>query len=219
MRGLKFLLVGALLAFSGLTLAGQSANLVCVKYKIIGLGGNSIGNNVGMAGMGGIGANSNVDVGAVDNCAVYELHVNVFADSDVGRSGGFGIGAQVNGGQMAYWTAAGGWGGFTGGFVPVADGYYAALPVSRDFVVYKGPLESMCSLSRGRDFKVYAAHGALMPEREAVVQAFAATKSTVSSDHIRKLYIQMDATARNGGKWGVVFEHHCTAGMGFMGGF
>lgn len=216
MRGLKLLLVGALLAFSGLALAGQSASLVCVQYKFMGLGGNSAGNNVGMAGMG---ADSNVDVGAVDNCAVYELRVNVSADADVGRAGGFGIGAQVGSGQMAYWTAAGGWGAFTSGFVPVADGYYAALPVSRDFVVYRGPLESMCSMSRGHDFKVYAAHGALMPEREATVQAFAATKSTVSSDHIRKLYIQMDATARNGGKWGLVFEHHCSVGMGSMGGF
>lgn len=216
MRGIKFLLAGVLLAFAGLSLAGQSANLVCVQNKFVHTGGNSTVNNVGMAGMG---FNDKVDVGAVDNCAVYELRVNVSADVDVGRPGGYGIGAQVSSGQMAYWTAQGGWGAFTSGFVPVADGYYAALPVSRDFVVYKGPLESMCNLSRGHDFKVYAAHGALMPEREAVVQAFAATKATVTADHIRKLFIQMDATASNGGKWGLIFEHHCSVGIGSMGGF
>ena len=210
MKRVTWFLMLFLLSAANAVMAGQSAQLVCVQYTIFGGGIN------GSNGINGIGIGGNND-GAINNCAIYELRVTVASDSDEGRSGAFGIGAQNVNGQMAYWTVAEGWGPFTGGLVPSVDGYYPTLPSSREYVVYRGSFDAMCGLSRGRDFNIYAAHGALMPEKEKIVQVFAGTKTKVSSDHIRKVYIQMDATAKDGGKWGLVYSRHCS-GMG-MGSF
>jgi len=181
-RVLRFMvLCGALVLLSDVALAGQSASLDCVQW------------------------------GGGDNpeCVTYELKVTITSDSDVGRPGAFGIGAQISDGKMGFWTVANGWQSMMGGLVPPVDGYYQALPASRSYLVYRGPYSGLCSLSGLQPFDLYAAHGALSPANEHTVSQIISSGSNLPADHIRSMFIQMDVFkgAANGAvKGGLVYS-------------
>lgn len=180
----RILAVLWVLGFSGSAMAGQSGGLVCIKWSV----------------------NSDPMV-----CDIYELRVQITAGADTGRPGAFGVGVQLSNGRMAYWTADKGFGEFTIGMVEPADGYYDALPASREYVIFRGTAQDMCQLSGRRDFRVYAAHGVLSAEQEQQVNSLFAGKNTkVSADHVRKVFVQNDV-ARNPGKGGVVYSHSCSS--------
>ncbi len=192
---LRILMAGMLLITAGTVSAGQFADMVCVKYRL---------------GMSDYGSNT---IGG-DNCEIYELRVTVTSDADAGQPGAFGIGAQLNSGAMAYWTAAGGWGAFKSGLVPPVDGYYPALPASQTYVVFHGSLASMCEMSGRQNFRVYAAHGILTAQKGKTVQDLQELTTNITADHMRRVFIQMDATARNSGKAGLVYTHDCSGIFG-----
>lgn len=179
------LVVFGFCGFTNSAIAGQSSEWVCVHF-------------------------SETDHGPV--CDSFELRVHITSDADVGRPGAFGIGAQLSNGQMAYWTSTGGFEEFKSGLVPPADGYYQALPVSRDYVVYRGLKNGVCALSGGENFDLYAGYGALSAEKEQQVNSLlkgtVAGPGVVEADHIRKVYIQLDAT-KGDGKGGVVYSKTC----------
>lgn len=190
-----------LFGLSGAAVAGQSAGLVCVQVSPDG------------------------------GCDVYELRVLITSDGDVGRPGAFGIGAQLAGGGMVYWTMVGGWAEYRSGFVPPVDGYHAGLPSRSEYVIYRGPFAGVCALSGGSNFSLYAAHGALTPEKEIEVNAFAARLDRLPADyiqrvgakaggtkegmvdHMRHTFIQTDVTrdiAKGGSaKGGKVYSQDC----------
>jgi hypothetical protein len=170
----------SLLGFVGLAQAGQSGALVCVASHVENNGETS-----------------------VVVCDVYELQVHITTDGDVGRPGAFGIGAQLANGNMAYWTATGGWQNSVSGETTSVDGYYQSLPASRDFVVYHGGLAGMCSFGAG--FKIGAGYGALQPDKESEVATIVADPNVkISVDHLRNTLIRMDAM--KGNKWGEVYS-------------
>lgn len=186
----KVWLVFALMAFGfcGFTnsaIAGQSSAWVCVHF-------------------------SESDDGPV--CDSYELRVHITTGADAGRPGAFAIGARLTNGQMAYWTSTGGFEEFKSGLASPADGYYQSLPASRDYVVYRGSKKNICALSGGEGFDLFAGYGALSAEKEqqvnSLLQGTVAGPGVVEADHIRKVYIQMDAT-KGDGKGGVVYSKTC----------
>ncbi len=169
-----------LLGFVGLAHAGQSGQLVCVKSHV-----------------------EYRNESSVVVCDIYELQVHITTDGDVGRPGAFGIGLQLANGTMAYWTAAGGWQTPVKGETTSVDGFYQALPPSRDYVVYRGGLAGMCAYGAG--FKVGAGHGALPADREAQIERITVNPNTkFSVDHLRNTLIRVDAMKNN--KWGEVYN-------------
>lgn len=179
-----------LLVMSSFAVAGQSATWTCIEWR---------------------------DNGDDSVCVKYELKVRITTDQDAGRPGAFGIGAQLDDGQMINWTAARGFEAYTSSLAEPADGYYAALPTVKEFVVYRGTVGELCALSGGRAFTLFAAHGALMPEKEAMVNqtlaAHAGNPNVVSADHFRRVFIQNDVR-QNTDKYGEVFSRTCSTGRG-----
>lgn len=184
-----FLMALCLSGWANTALAGQSADLVCIKSHTESNGENTI-----------------------VVCDVYELRVAVSADGDAGHPGAYGVGVQLTDGRMAYWTVNNGFAGYSGGEIQPAEGYYDALPYSRDFVVYRGSAYGLCSLSMGQDFKLYAGHGILTPEKADMVnKLMSRNQSMITGEHFRSAAIQQDARMGGAGKGGVVYTHSCSA--------
>jgi len=179
-----------LLVVSGVTVAGQSATWTCVEW------------------------NNNGDDPV---CVKYELKVRITTDQDAGRPGAFGVGAQLGDGQLVQWTVARGFEAYTAAMAEPSDGYYAALPAVKEFVVYRGTARELCTLSGGLGFTLYAAHGILTPEKEAQVNQLLAghtnNPNVVSTDHFKRVFIQNDVR-QNTNKYGEVFSRKCSTGQG-----
>lgn len=184
-----FLMVLFLFGWINSALAGQSADLVCIKSHTESNGDNT-----------------------VVVCDTYELRVSVSADGDTGQPGAYGIGVQLTDGRIAYWTVNGGFAGYSGGEIAPVEGYYNALPYSRDFVVYRGSAYGLCSLSMGQDFKLYAGHGILTSDKaEMVRKLMSGNQTMITGEHFRSAAIQQDARMGGPSKGGIVYIHSCTA--------
>jgi hypothetical protein len=182
--------------------AGQSAELVCTRTSF------STKFNFGDDYVWNAFQNN------PDDCVEQALQVTVTADDDAGRPGAFGVGAQLSGGKLLngnlfVWTESGGWAAPAGGIEAPADGYYDALPARRTYIVWRGAPGSMCNLSGGQDITVWAGHGILTEQAEHLVETLHAIHNPrIDPDHIRAVYIQMDAT-RGEGKAGPVYSFQC----------
>jgi hypothetical protein len=181
---------------SGNASAGQSAELVCVQK-----GTYTLGTNMNISGY-------------ILGCITYELRVTVTSDGDAGQPGAFGIGARLNSGLMAFWTMNGGWGPYNSALIPPVDTYYAALPPTNTYTIFHGTLEDLCQLSRFQSFSIYAGHGILSPEKVSTINDLKQYGSNIPTDHLRRVFIQMDAMTKNSGKTGLVYSHDCNIGMG-----
>jgi hypothetical protein len=201
-----FCLVASLLVAP--VFAGQSAEMVCTRTSFMfNFGEGAPGGIFGQNSFGSLlQANS-------DDCVEQALQVTVTADDDAGRPGAFGVGAQLSDGSLFVWTESGGWAAPAGGIEAPADGYYDALPVRRTYTIWRGPFGSapvsMCALSNGRDITLWAGHGSLTADAEYLVKTLHELRSPgLDPDHIRAVYIQMDAT-RGAGKGGPVYTIQC----------
>lgn len=180
----------ALLVVADFAVAGQSATWTCVEW------------------------NNNGDDPV---CVKYELKVRITTDQDAGRPGAFGVGAQLSDGQLVQWTVARGFEAYTAALAEPSDGYYAALPAVKEFVVYRGTVKELCASSGGLGFTLYAAHGVLTLEKEAQVNQLLAghtnNPNAVSADHFKRVFIQNDVM-QNTEKSGEVFSRKCSTGKG-----
>lgn len=144
------------------------------------------------------------------NCSQWELHVTISPNpGDIGKPGGFGIGAQLSSGAIAEFTQ-GGWAGVSGAAMAnTVDGYYESIPATKSWRVFRGSMQAMCNMTGGA-FSVYAGYGVLDEDKEDMVRRFHAKKNPrLPADHLRTVYIQNSATEEGMGRNGIVFSDNC----------
>ena len=162
----------ALFCLSASVYAGQSAKMTCTKHEP-------------MNGYFG-------DAAII--CVEYELRVTITTDGDQGRVGALGIGVQLEDGRLAYWTMNGGFGAYFGGLVQPTEGVMSSLPTKREYLVFRGVPEQLCEMAERQSFKMYAGHGSVPPEKEALLERLLNFKfrTPYPIDHIKGAFIQHD---------------------------
>lgn len=178
--------------------AGQSGESVCTRY---------------------VSQGDNGDV-----CVEVEIRVHITTDGDVGKPGAFAIGVQTTDGRIGLWTADQGFVAPHGGLETPADGFFAALPASRDYVVYRGSPEGVCQQSGGNDFNLWAGHGALQADKAAWIADVQGkmSRSTIPAiqaklvdnlNHMKAMAIQSDGRGdtTHAAKGGIVYSQACNS--------
>ena len=132
-------------AWSGMAQAGQSAQIICLEG----------------------------DQAQSGECPKFKLQIKIRNDKETGMRGANGIFATSDNGLVAYWTEDNGWVSYTEDSLikPVRPGL-RVLETEREYEVFAGSQETLCKMSRGHNFNLYAWHVGLGEAQIKKTQAF-----------------------------------------------
>lgn len=184
----KILIAMLMLAIAGSANADQSGKLACVSWD------------------------ADYDGSGKKPCLVVELQVEITSEEDQGLPGAFWITVQTEDGEVMAYTTANGLVEYPSAMLAMAkpaDGFFKALPAKRKYTIYKGTKAGLCTISKGRNYKVYAGRGAFTGVGEDEITTLVAANRPASEIEHRKEYYIIFDTAANPQKSGIVHHHLC----------